>query len=319
MALRIRPQSSKEQAEGCHVCTWVDPGEPQVLLGKDKAFTYDYVFDMDTEQVCVYQTCVSKLVEGCFQGYNATVLAYGQTGAGKTHTMGSGFDLGVSEEELGIIPRAVHHLFSTVQECTATARERGRPEPGFKISAQFLELYNEEILDLFDVSRDPDSRHRKSNIRIHEDTSGGIYVSGASTRSVSSEGELLQLLKEGALSRTTASTQMNAQSSRSHAIFTVHLHQTRVSETCPVDAPSLEYETLTAKFHFVDLAGSERLKRTGATGERAREGISINCGLLALGNVISALGDQSKKIFHIPYRDSKLTRLLQDSLGGNRP
>ncbi|KAM4797477.1 kinesin-like protein KIF21B isoform 2-T2 [Rhinophrynus dorsalis] len=317
VALRIRPQSSKEQAEGCHVCTWVYPGEPQVLLGKDKAFTYDYVFDTDTEQVKVYETCVCGLVEGCFQGYNATVLAYGQTGAGKTHTMGSGFELAVTEGELGIIPRAVRQLFSTIQERTSTACESSLPEPSFKVSAQFLELYNEEILDLFDVSRDPDSRHRKSNIRIHEDASGGIYVSGASVRSVNSEGELLQLLKEGALSRTTASTQMNSQSSRSHAIFTVHLHQTRVSESCSVGAPSLEYETLTAKFHFVDLAGSERLKRTGATGERAREGISINCGLLALGNVISALGDQSKKILHVPYRDSKLTRLLQDSLGGN--
>ncbi|XP_072280442.1 kinesin-like protein KIF21B isoform X4 [Pyxicephalus adspersus] len=317
VALRIRPQSSKEQAEGCHICTWVYPGEPQVLLGKDKAFTYDFVFDTDTEQVKVYDTCVRSLVEGCFQGYNATVLAYGQTGAGKTYTMGSGFDLAVSEPELGIIPRAVRQLFNTIQERTSKAHENGRPEPSFKVSAQFLELYNEEILDLFDVGRDPDSRHRKSNIRIHEDASGGIYVSGASTRSVISEAELLHLLKEGALSRTTASTQMNSQSSRSHAIFSVHLHQTRVSESCPADAPSIEYETLTAKFHFVDLAGSERLKRTGATGERAREGISINCGLLALGNVISALGDQSKKVLHVPYRDSKLTRLLQDSLGGN--
>ncbi|XP_012826383.1 kinesin-like protein KIF21B isoform X5 [Xenopus tropicalis] len=313
----IRPQSSKEQTEGCRICTWVYAGEPQVLLGKDKAFTYDFVFDMDTDQIQVYETCVRGLVEGCFQGYNATVLAYGQTGAGKTHTMGSGFDLVVTEEELGIIPRAVRQLFSTIQEHKASAYERGLPEPSFKVSAQFLELYNEEILDLFDVSRDPDSRYRKSNIRIHEDASGGIYVSGASIRSVSSEGELLQLLKEGALSRTTASTQMNSQSSRSHAIFSVHLQQTRVSETCSKDSSSLEYETLTAKFHFVDLAGSERLKRTGATGERAREGISINCGLLALGNVISALGDQSKKVLHVPYRDSKLTRLLQDSLGGN--
>ncbi|XP_069800719.1 kinesin-like protein KIF21B isoform X2 [Dendropsophus ebraccatus] len=317
VALRIRPQSGKEQAEGCHLCTWVYPGEPQVLLGKDKAFTYDYVFDMDTEQGRVYDVCARGLVEGCFQGYNATVLAYGQTGAGKTHTMGSGFELAVSESEIGIIPRAVRQLFGTIQERITAACASGLPEPIFKVSAQFLELYNEEILDLFDVSRDPDSRHRKSNIRIHENANGGIYVSGASTRIVNSEAELLQLLKEGALSRTTASTQMNSQSSRSHAIFTIHLHQTRVLESCPTDAPSLEYETLTAKFHFVDLAGSERLKRTGATGERAREGISINCGLLALGNVISALGDQSKKILHVPYRDSKLTRLLQDSLGGN--
>lgn len=145
-------------------------------------------------------------------------------------------------------------------------------------------------------------------------------------RSVTSVEEALQCLRLGALSRTTASTQMNAQSSRSHAIFTLHIKQQRLvsidndmadsKDESTIDAAN-EFETLTAKFHFVDLAGSERLKRTGATGERAKEGISINCGLLALGNVISALGDISKKALHVPYRDSKLTRLLQDSLGGN--
>ncbi|PNF31233.1 hypothetical protein B7P43_G14008, partial [Cryptotermes secundus] len=137
--------------------------------------------------------------------------------------------------------------------------------------------------------------------------------------------DALQCLRMGALSRTTASTQMNSQSSRSHAIFTLHIKQQRMVKVETVDDgesivatdPSNEFETLTAKFHFVDLAGSERLKRTGATGERAKEGISINCGLLALGNVISALGDKSRKALHVPYRDSKLTRLLQDSLGGN--
>uniref|UniRef100_A0A8C3TJ91 Kinesin family member 21A n=1 Tax=Chelydra serpentina TaxID=8475 RepID=A0A8C3TJ91_CHESE len=145
---------------------------------------------------------------------------------------------------------------------------------------------------------------------------------------VNGEAEMIQCLKLGALSRTTASTQMNVQSSRSHAIFTIHLCQTRVCSAIDTDnvtdnkiisesSQTNEFETLTAKFHFVDLAGSERLKRTGATGERAKEGISINCGLLALGNVISALGDKSKKATHVPYRDSKLTRLLQDSLGGN--
>ncbi|MEQ2169731.1 Kinesin-like protein kif21a [Goodea atripinnis] len=131
---------------------------------------------------------------------------------------------------------------------------------------------------------------------------------------------MMQCLKLGALSRTTASTQMNVQSSRSHAIFTIHLCQVRDNLTdnrLANDSEINEFETLTAKFHFVDLAGSERLKRTGATGDRAKEGISINCGLLALGNVISALGDRSKRSSHVPYRDSKLTRLLQDSLGGN--
>uniref|UniRef100_A0A673KXW5 Kinesin motor domain-containing protein n=1 Tax=Sinocyclocheilus rhinocerous TaxID=307959 RepID=A0A673KXW5_9TELE len=316
---RIRPQMAKEKIEGCHICTSVTPGEPQVLLGKDKAFTYDFVFDLDAQQHQIYSACVHKLVEGCFEGYNATVFAYGQTGSGKTYTMGTGFDVTMSEEEQGIIPRAVQHLFQGIQKRRLEAQSAGMPLPEFKVSAQFLELYNEEILDLFDSTRDPEARGRKSNIKIHEDGSGGIYTTGVTSRLVSSEEEMLQCLKLGALSRTTASTQMNAQSSRSHAIFTIHLCQMRV---CPQPQvrhinSSPEYETLTAKFHFVDLAGSERLKRTGATGERAREGISINCGLLALGNVISALGDQSKKAGHVPYRDSKLTRLLQDSLGGN--
>ncbi|XP_023586115.1 kinesin-like protein KIF21B [Trichechus manatus latirostris] len=328
VAVRIRPQLSKEKIEGCHICTSVTPGEPQVLLGKDKAFTYDFVFDLDTWQEQIYSTCVNKLIEGCFEGYNATVLAYGQTGAGKTYTMGTGFDMTTSEDEQGIIPRAIAHLFAGIAERKRRAQERGVTGPEFKVSAQFLELYNEEILDLFDNTRDPDARHRRSNIKIHEDANGGIYTTGVTSRLINSQEELIQCLKQGALSRTTASTQMNVQSSRSHAIFTIHLCQMRVcaqpnlvNETVAGlpegTAPASEYETLTAKFHFVDLAGSERLKRTGATGERAKEGISINCGLLALGNVISALGDQSKKVVHVPYRDSKLTRLLQDSLGGN--
>ncbi|KAM8757334.1 kinesin-like protein KIF21B isoform 10-T10 [Acanthopagrus schlegelii] len=335
VALRIRPQMAKEKIEGCHVCTLVTPGEPQVLLGKDKAFTYDFVFDIDSEQQSIYQACVYKLIEGCFEGYNATVFAYGQTGSGKTYTMGTGFDVNLSQQEQGIIPRAVHQLFEGIQNRRERAQETGSQPPEFKVSAQFLELYNEEILDLFDGSRDPDSRSRKSNIKIHEDASGSIYTTGVTSRLVHTEEELLQCLKLGALSRTTASTQMNAQSSRSHAIFTIHLCQMRVcqqhqmnggggggenGELNGVDSSAItqpEFETLMAKFHFVDLAGSERLKRTGATGDRAREGISINCGLLALGNVISALGDQAKKGGHVPYRDSKLTRLLQDSLGGN--
>ncbi|XP_047189315.1 kinesin-like protein KIF21A isoform X2 [Scophthalmus maximus] len=325
VALRIRPQLAREKIEGCHICTYVMPGEPQVILGKDKAFTYDYMFDMDSQQDAIYTSCTEKLIDGCLEGYNATVFAYGQTGSGKTYTMGTGFDVNISEEELGIIPRAVHHLFKGIEERRQAAQEQGRPVPEFKINAQFLELYNEEVLDLFDSTRD---MKQKSHIKIHEDATGGIYTVGVTTRTVSSEAEMMQCLKLGALSRTTASTQMNVQSSRSHAIFTIHLCQVRVcasdnqenetdNKVSNGNSELDEYETLTAKFHFVDLAGSERLKRTGATGDRAKEGISINCGLLALGNVISALGDRSKRSSHVPYRDSKLTRLLQDSLGGN--
>uniref|UniRef100_A0A671LIZ6 Kinesin-like protein KIF21A n=1 Tax=Sinocyclocheilus anshuiensis TaxID=1608454 RepID=A0A671LIZ6_9TELE len=286
---RIRPQLAKEKIEGCHICTFVTPGEPQLVLGKDKAFTYDYVFDMDSTQDTIYANCTEKLIEGCFEGYNATIFAYGQTGSGKTYTMGTALDRQIM-----------------------WSRE----------SCRFL--YNEEVLDLFDTTRDMEMRKQKSHIKIHEDASGSIYTVGVTTRTVSSELEMMQCLQLGALSRTTASTQMNVQSSRSHAIFTIHICQVRVCQDGETDnrlanssSEVEEFETLTAKFHFVDLAGSERLKRTGATGDRAKEGISINCGLLALGNVISALGDRSKRSTHVPYRDSKLTRLLQDSLGGN--
>ncbi|XP_067420523.1 kinesin-like protein KIF21A isoform X5 [Emydura macquarii macquarii] len=328
VAVRIRPQLAKEKIEGCHICTSVTPGEPQVFLGKDKAFTFDYMFNIDSRQEEIYAQCVEKLIEGCFEGYNATVFAYGQTGAGKTYTMGTGFDVNITEEEQGIISRAVKHLFKCIEEKKQAAIKQELPSPEFKVNAQFLELYNEEVLDLFDTTRDIDAKNKKSNIKIHEDSTGGIYTVGVTTRTVNGEAEMIQCLKLGALSRTTASTQMNVQSSRSHAIFTIHLCQTRVCSAIDTDnvtdnkimsesSQMNEFETLSAKFHFVDLAGSERLKRTGATGERAKEGISINCGLLALGNVISALGDKSKKATHVPYRDSKLTRLLQDSLGGN--
>ncbi|KAK3859205.1 hypothetical protein Pcinc_034655 [Petrolisthes cinctipes] len=301
----------------CRVCTSVTPGEPQVWLGSDKAFTYDYVFDTGTMQPQVYDTCVEGLVEGCFEGYNATVLAYGQTGSGKTYTMGTGLEVETGEDVVGIIPRAVNHLFKGIEQRREAAREAQTTPPDFKVTVHFMELYNEEIIDLFE----PGYRGTgKSSIRIHEDSGGGIYVTGVTTRTVNCLSDTLGCLRAGAVSRTTAATNMNTQSSRSHAIFTLMVKQQRLAPAAEEgeEGEGLpELETLTAKFHFVDLAGSERLKRTGATGERAREGISINCGLLALGNVISALGDATKRGSHVPYRDSKLTRLLQDSLGGN--
>uniref|UniRef100_A0A8D0HI31 Kinesin family member 21A n=1 Tax=Sphenodon punctatus TaxID=8508 RepID=A0A8D0HI31_SPHPU len=318
---RIRPQLAKEKIEGCHICTSVTPGEPQVFLGKDKAFTFDYVFNIDSQQEDIYVQCVEKLIEGCFEGYNATVFAYGQTGAGKTYTMGTGFDVNITEEEQGIIPRAVKHLFKCIEEKRQAAINQGLPPPEFKVNAQFLELYNEEVLDLFDTTRDVDAKNKKSNIKIHEDAAGGIYTVGVTTRTVNREAEMMQCLKLGALSRTTASTQMNVQSSRSHAIFTVHLCQTRICPSADNDSvtdnkiisespPVNEFETLTAKFHFVDLAGSERLKRTGATGERAKEGISINCGLVSLCFSL-CLSPPS------PTPDSAFSTLLHRRLGTN--
>ncbi|XP_053692673.1 kinesin-like protein KIF21A isoform X2 [Sabethes cyaneus] len=314
VAVRIRPQIPRELIDMCRVCTQVTPGEPQVYLGSDKAFTFDYVFDTTATQVSLYASCVEKLVEGALKGYNATVLAYGQTGSGKTYTMGTGFERDIPEFQEGIIPRAVRHLFEGITQLQATPYDDDGVYLGslqFSVAAQFMELYNEEIIDLLD----PYSKGRI--FKIHEDASGGISVAGATIKPLSGPQDALRCLMQGALARTTASTQMNEQSSRSHALFTILIRRQRVMSAEECGNPEGDLETLTSKFHFVDLAGSERLKRTGATGERAREGISINCGLLALGNVISALGDKTKKVSHVPYRDSKLTRLLQDSLGGN--
>lgn len=247
--------------------------------------------------------------------------------------MGTGFERDVEEMVEGIIPRAVRHMFAgidalqqrensaepTSSSCSSNSDnemaggDTGRPAKSvqFSVAAQFMELYNEEIIDLLDP-------YNKSKLyKIHEDTMGGICVAGATVKAINGPAEALRCLQQGALARTTASTQMNAQSSRSHALFTILIRRQRVMSPEEAGNATGDLETLTSKFHFVDLAGSERLKRTGATGERAREGISINCGLLSLGNVISALGDKSKKTSHVPYRDSKLTRLLQDSLGGN--
>ncbi|XP_058451537.1 kinesin-like protein KIF21B isoform X5 [Malaya genurostris] len=314
VAVRIRPQIPRELIDMCRVCTQVTPGEPQVYLGSDKAFTFDYVFDVTATQVSVYASCVEKLVEGALKGYNATVLAYGQTGSGKTYTMGTGFERDIPELQEGIIPRAVRHLFEGIVQLQENPYDDDGVYLGslqFSVAAQFMELYNEEIIDLLD----PYSKGRI--FKIHEDASGGISVAGATIQPLSGPQDALRCLMQGALARTTASTQMNEQSSRSHALFTILIRRQRVMSAEESGNPDGDLETLTSKFHFVDLAGSERLKRTGATGERAREGISINCGLLALGNVISALGDKTKKVSHVPYRDSKLTRLLQDSLGGN--
>ncbi|OTF78349.1 hypothetical protein BLA29_001187 [Euroglyphus maynei] len=295
-----------------NICTRVTPGEPQVWLGDDKAFTFDHVFDMPSKQSEVYDSCVTSLIEGCFNGYNATILAYGQTGSGKTYTMGTGFDVTFPQEQRGIIPRAVEHLFDNINKRREEAKNDGLPMPEFSISTQFIEIYNDEIIDLL-----AENRNKRNRIRIMDDD--GIILLGVESKSVLTSEDTIKCLKSGSLFRTTGATLMNAESSRSHAIFTLFIKQTRIDLIRKEDGESPEQEvvTLTAKFNFVDLAGSERLSRTGAVGERAREGISINTGLLHLGNVISALGDRTRKVTHIPYRDSKLTRVLQDSLGGN--
>ncbi|CAB5395918.1 unnamed protein product [Rhizophagus irregularis] len=249
------------------------------------------------------------------EGYNVTILAYGQTGSGKTYSMGTAVD---GSNIQGIIPRAIRKLFADLHE-----RKEQNPFYEFEVYVSFLELYNEDLIDLLNPQSRENNKKGKNDLMIREDANGQIYLSGVKEVQVSNPDELLGQLQKGSLYRTVASTDMNMVSSRSHAIFSVILKQTGIEsleENKENDDPPAQKSLtpkVTSKFHFVDLAGSERLKRTNSIGDRAKEGIAINGSLLALGNVICALGDESRKVTHIPYRDSKLTRLLQDSLGGN--
>uniref|UniRef100_A0A4W6F455 Kinesin-like protein n=1 Tax=Lates calcarifer TaxID=8187 RepID=A0A4W6F455_LATCA len=294
VALRCRPLVPKEINEGCQCCLTFVPGEPQVIVGTEKAFTYDYVFDPTAEQEEVFNTAVSPLLCGLFKGYHATVLAYGQTGSGKTFSMGGTYTSAQENDpSVGVIPRVIREIFEE--------REK-RTDCEFCLAVSYLEIYNEDILDLLCASKD------KPAISIREDPKDGIKIVGLTERRVFTAHEMVGCLELGNSARTVGSTAMNAASSRSHAIFTITLEQRRGTDKA---------DSVVSKLHLVDLAGSERQKKTKAEGDRLKEGISINRGLLSLGNVISALGDESKKNTFVPYRDSKLTRLLQDSLGGN--
>ncbi|KAI9025980.1 hypothetical protein CLU79DRAFT_743991 [Phycomyces nitens] len=312
VALRVRPLTQKERLSNCSECLAFIPDEPQILIGTDKSFTYDYVFDSNINQTQVYSKAAAPLLHKFVDGFNATILAYGQTGSGKTYSMGTGLENGADPENEGIVPRCIIDLYQSLQD-----RAAKEPDFSYQVFVSFLELYNEELIDLLNPHT---SQKKKSGqpapnteVLIREDPSGHIYCSGVREERCESPDELLSFLAKGSLCRTTGSTEMNTVSSRSHAIFSVILKQQRQE----VDGDSKSLKSLTSKFHFVDLAGSERLKRTNAQGDRAKEGIAINSGLLTLGNVISALGDETRRAAHVPYRDSKLTRLLQDSLGGN--
>ncbi|XP_034461915.1 kinesin family member 4 [Hippoglossus hippoglossus] len=294
VALRCRPLVPKEINEGCQCCLTYVPDEPQIIVGTEKAFTYDYVFDPNAEQEEVYSTAVSPLLSGLFKGYHATVLAYGQTGSGKTFSMGGTYTSAQeNDSSVGVIPRVIQRIFQESEK---------RKDSDFSLAVSYLEIYNEDILDLLSSSKD------KPSISIREDPKDGIKIVGLTERKVFTAQEMVGCLEVGNSARTVGSTAMNAASSRSHAIFTITLEQRRGTD---------KVDSMVSKLHLVDLAGSERQKKTKAEGDRLKEGISINRGLLSLGNVISALGDESKKNSFVPYRDSKLTRLLQNSLGGN--
>ena len=317
VAVRIRPLLARER-DGSECVEKVE-NEPQIVVAGRRSFTYDFAFEPSSQQEEIYKQCVEPLVGAFFEGFNATVLAYGQTGSGKTYTMGSAAHGVYLQAELGVIPRVILRIFKMIEERSVDEAS----EVEFAVSVTFIEIYGEDVRDLLaDDSRSETCGIGAVTVRELE---GELTLVGATQLVVKSSADTLDALERGSLVRTTASTMMNDTSSRSHAIFSISLSSTRGSDGDAVEAEVTgkrakeENEFRSSKFHFVDLAGSERAKRTGASGLRMREGININKGLLALGNVISSLGDQKKRAAgaHVPYRDSKLTRILQDSLGGN--
>jgi len=256
-----------------------------------KQFTLDNVYDWDSTQRQVYDETAYPLVESVMEGYNGTIFAYGQTGTGKSHTMQGNAE---PPEMRGIIPNSFVHIFEKIDADNAGVT--------YLVRASYLEIYNEEIRDL--LGKDP-----KMKLDLKEKDTG-VYVKDLTSYVVRSVKEIDQVMNIGQKNRSVGATLMNQESSRSHSIFTINV-ETSTEDPANPKKPKIR----AGKLNLVDLAGSERQGKTGATGDRLKEATKINLSLSALGNCISALVDGRSS--HIPYRDSKLTRLLQDSLGGN--
>lgn len=296
VVVRCRPMDDKEASRNYSRVVEVSPSRGVVEIrsprddpSKDngKTFTFDAVYDWHSSQQDIYEETVRPLVSSVLDGFNGTIFAYGQTGTGKTYTMEGSKG---SSERRGIIPRSFEHIFNHI----------GRSENmQYLVRASYLEIYQEEIRDLL---------HIDQNLRfeLKEKPESGVFVKDLSTVICKSAVEIQQLMNKGNLNRTIGATNMNEHSSRSHAIFLI---------TIEMGALDSDSGIRVGRLNLVDLAGSERQSKTGSCGDRLKEASKINLSLSALGNVISALVDG--KTSHVPYRDSKLTRLLQDSLGGN--
>lgn len=297
VVVRCRPFSDKERDSGHENVVFTDKEAGTISVkdedgaSKQRSFTFDAVFDGESKQMQVYNKCARRLVESALEGFNSTIFAYGQTGTGKTHSMEGVRD---DPELRGIIPNAFEHIFSSIQLL-------GTGNCQYLVRASYLEIYNEEIWDLLSL--------KSGKLDLKENPDSGVYVKNLSTHVIQNVNEAYQLMQMGNQNRSVAATNMNSRSSRSHSIFTITIE---CSERSTVDGTE---HIRVGKLNLVDLAGSERQSKTGATGDRLKEAAKINLSLTALGNVISALVDGKSN--HIPYRDSKLTRLLQDSLGGN--
>eukprot|EP00608_Synchroma_pusillum_P000294 CAMPEP_0198443994 /NCGR_PEP_ID=MMETSP1452-20131203/70379_1 /TAXON_ID=1181717 /ORGANISM="Synchroma pusillum, Strain CCMP3072" /LENGTH=518 /DNA_ID=CAMNT_0044164645 /DNA_START=66 /DNA_END=1620 /DNA_ORIENTATION=- len=287
VVVRVRPPSREPRGDLCVRLLSDQAAEVVDEQGNPRQMSFDAV--LQTTQAEVYARSGRLLVAKAVEGFNGTCLAYGQTGSGKTHTM-----MG-TPEDAGVIPRLCHELFTRVS---------GTPSMTYGVVATYVEVYNDQIIDLLSP-RDANA----GRPAIREDPSRGIFLEGVANAPVANVDGVAEVLREGTARRTVGETKMNAASSRSHAILTLEISGRKVED-------DLGVSTTTAKLHLVDLAGSERAHRTGASGDRLKEGAKINQSLSALGTVINALTSGGSRT-HVPYRDSKLTRLLQDSLGGN--
>lgn len=310
VVVRVRPENTKEKAVQFHKVVNVvdkhilvfDPKQEEISFfhrkkttnfditkrqNKDLKFVFDAVFDETSTQMEVFEHTTKPILHRFLNGYNCTVFAYGATGSGKTHTM-----LG-SAAEPGVMYLTMLDLFKCMDEV--------KDEKECSTAVSYLEVYNEQIRDLLTNS---------GPLAVREDAQKGVVVQGLTLHQPKSSEEILQLLDNGNKNRTQHPTDMNAASSRSHAVFQIYLRQQDKTA-------SINQNVHIAKMSLIDLAGSERASISGTKGTRFVEGTNINKSLLALGNVINALADTKRRNQHIPYRNSKLTRLLKDSLGGN--
>jgi kinesin family protein 5 len=287
---RFRPQNRIEREANSEQVVTFPSQESLKLASKDQssAFTFDRVFPTNTPQHDVFDYSIRGTVDDVLAGYNGTVFAYGQTGSGKTYTMMGAGNI-ADQEAKGIIPRIVEQIFHSIMSSDGSVE--------FTVKVSYMEIYMEKIRDLLVPTND--------NLPVHEDKARGVYVKGLHEFYVGSVEEVYEILERGGSARMVAATNMNQESSRSHSIFVIEVAQKNV-------------ETGSAKsgrLFLVDLAGSEKVGKTGASGQTLEEAKKINKSLTSLGMVINALSDG--KSSHIPYRDSKLTRILQESLGGN--
>ncbi|XP_041433618.1 kinesin family member 3B S homeolog isoform X2 [Xenopus laevis] len=297
VVVRCRPMNSKELAAGYERVVDVDVklGQVSVKVHKgatnelSKTFTFDAIYDSNSKQVELYDETFRPLVDSVLLGFNGTIFAYGQTGTGKTYTMEG---VRGDPEKRGVIPNSFEHIFTHI------SRSQNQQ---YLVRASYLEIYQEEIRDLL-------SKDQSKRLELKERPDTGVYVKDLSSFVTKSVKEIEHVMNVGNQNRSVGATNMNEHSSRSHAIFMITIECSQIG----LDG---ENHIRVGKLNLVDLAGSERQTKTGAQGERLKEATKINLSLSALGNVISALVDGRST--HIPYRDSKLTRLLQDSLGGN--